>query len=302
MALEPASSSPVSPKEFHIFGNGISFSISPVIHNAGFKHDSLPYTYDIRESPDMSGVASLIEAPNFGGASITMPHKLQAERYCDRQTDTARLIGAINTLIVEHDEAQQDKRAITGDNTDWSGLTSLVEAYANKTGKKLKRGLVIGAGGASRAALYAMHRAGLQSLYIHNRTIDKAKLVRDTFASVMDVTVLSCLEHLPEVPDVIIGTVPADQTAQSQFDGIFINKTLTGSSGGGLCIEMSYKPRLTPLIMAARQQEGWETITGIQVLLAQAFDQYRLWTGREAPREVMIKAVEAHEAKLSKLS
>ena len=297
-AVDHDTTSPASPKEFHIFGNGISFSVSPVIHNAGFKHDGLPYAYDIRESPDMVGVASLIQAPDFGGASITMPHKLQAERYCDWQTDTVRAIGASNTLVV-NDDVRQGKRTITGDNTDWSGLASLIEAFAKRTERKLKTGLVIGAGGASRAALYALHRASLQSLYVQNRTAAKAEVVREAYAPVFDVRVLSRLEDLPETSDAIIGTVPADKTVQSQFDGIFSTQA---AAAAGLRIEMSYKPRLTPLIMAARKQDGWETITGIEVLLAQAFDQYRLWTGRDAPREAIIKVVEAHEARLSKLS
>lgn len=278
-------------KEFHIFGNGISFSVSPIIHNAGFKHDALPYSYDIRQSPNMDGVAALIHADNFGGASITMPHKLQAEKYCDEQTDTAQAIGAINTLIVDHSTG---KRVVRGDNTDWSGLASLIEDYAKSTRRALTTGLVIGAGGASRAALYAMHRAGLNRIFVHNRTRAKAEEVRQTFAPTFAVTILDDLSSLPEKPDVIIGTIPADTTTEAQFQDIFGQQ--------GLCIEMSYKPRITPLLICAQRHEGWTTITGIEVLLAQAFDQYRLWTGREPPREAMIRAVEVHEAKMAKLS
>jgi shikimate-5-dehydrogenase len=282
-------SSHSSSKTFHIFGNGISFSISPIIHNAGFRHDGLPYTYDIRESPNMDGVASLIEADSFGGASITMPHKLQAGKYCHEQTDTARAIGAINTLVVKQ---ASGKRTITGDNTDWSGLASLIEKYAAQTQTTLETGLVIGAGGASRAALYAMHRAGLKTLYVQNRTLSKAESLRDAFAPIFDVKVLPSLSDLTVRPDVVIGTVPADTTVESQFDNVFGQR--------GVCIEMSYKPRVTPLLVSARKHEGWHTVTGIEVLLAQAFDQYRLWTDREAPREAMIHAVEIHEAELSK--
>ncbi|KAH8176138.1 shikimate dehydrogenase substrate binding domain-containing protein [Sarocladium implicatum] len=279
-------------KKYHIFGNGISFSVSPIIHNAGFKHDGIPHFYDIRQSTDIDGVAPLIQDESFGGASVTMPHKLQVEKYCDEQTEDARAIGAVNTLVVRREGG---KRIVKGDNTDWSGLASLIADYAKtRGGDTLKTGLVIGAGGASRAALYAMHRAGLQNLYVQNRTKSKAEEVRATFAPLFRVTVLDDLNSLPELPDVIIGTVPADTTVESQFANIFGQR--------GLCIEMSYKPRVTPLLIAARRHEEWATITGIEVLLAQAFDQYRIWTGREAPKEAMINAVEAHEAKMAKLS
>lgn len=274
-----------TPRQFHIFGNGISFSISPTIHNAGFRHHELPYQYDIRESTNIDDVAHLIASDDFGGASVTMPHKLQVHKYCNRQTETARTIGAINTLIVE---GNGKDRTITGDNTDWSGLHSIITSYKKRSSQSLDAGLVIGAGGASRAALYAMYRAGVPSIYLYNRTLSKAEAVRESFKELFPVIVLSSLQDLPQHPSVVIGTVPADTTTEEQFARLFGPK--------GLCIDMSYKPRQTPLLTMAQRHPQWETITGVQVLLAQAFDQYRLWTGREPPMRPIVDAVIAHEA------
>jgi shikimate-5-dehydrogenase len=273
------------PKRFHIFGNGISFSISPTIHNAGFKHHGLPHTYDIRESPDIDGVGHLITSEDFGGASVTMPHKLQVHKFCHQQTETGKLIGAINTLVVRGDG---DNRVIIGDNTDWSGLYSIMSSYKKRRGRSLETGLVIGAGGASRAALYAMHHTGVQNILLWNRTPSVAESVKKAFAGVFDITILPRLEDVTQQPDVLIGTIPADVTTHQQFHGIF-------GKSKGLCIDMAYKPRETPLLRVAKSKEGWETITGVQVLLAQGFDQYRLWTGLEAPRHVIVDAVVAHE-------
>ncbi|KAL1862763.1 hypothetical protein VTK73DRAFT_6662 [Phialemonium thermophilum] len=273
-------------KLFHIFGNGISFSISPTIHNAGFQYDGLPFKYDIRESPSIDDVAYLIKSDTFGGASVTMPHKLQVHKYCDRLTDTAKAIGAVNTLIVS---CEDDKRIITGDNTDWSGLERIVTEYKTRTKHTLQAGLVIGAGGASRAALYALYHAGVQHIYLVNRTIATAEEIRESFKDRFVITVLPSLDNLPVNPDVIIGTIPADKTNRDQFSDIF-------GTSGGLCIDMSYKPRQTPLLTAAQTHPGWETVTGIQVLLSQAFDQYRLWTRKEPPTKVMEEAVQRHEA------
>ena len=271
-------------KNFHIFGCGISFSISPIIHNAGFQHYSLPHTYDIRESTSIDDVAGLIESPAFGGGSVTMPHKLHVHKFCNEQTDTARLIGAVNTLVVRGSGSQ---RSITGDNTDWSGLHSIIEHYSAGTNQKLRVGLVIGAGGAARAALYAMYRSGLEQIYVVNRTAVVAEKVKADFASVFKVKVLPTLQDLPSLPDVIIGTVPADTTTEDQFTSLF------GSQG--LCIDMSYKPRQTPLLITAQRHSNWTTVTGLEVLLAQAYDQFRLWTGQEAPKEKMQEAVRLHE-------
>ncbi|RMX91565.1 hypothetical protein D0867_14913 [Hortaea werneckii] len=229
-------------KEFYIFGNGISFSISPTIHNAGFKHDKLPFRYQIRASPGIDEVAHLIEREDFGGASVTMPHKLQVHRFCQQQSKTAMAIGAINTLVVS---GQGPNRVITGDNTDWSGLHSIIDHYKSSTGRLAKTGLVLGAGGASRAALYAMHQGGLKDIYLVNRTKAVAEAVRQQFSDYFKITVLDSAKDMPRDYDVVIGTVPAHVTADEQFEGIF--------RGHGLCIDMSYKPRQIPLLAVAQR-------------------------------------------------
>ncbi|KAJ5243385.1 uncharacterized protein N7469_001712 [Penicillium citrinum] len=276
-------------KCFHIFGSGISFSISPVIHNAGFWHYNLPYTYDIRESESIDDVVELIHDKQLGGASVTMPHKLHVHKFCTEQTETAQLIGAINTLVIKN---TSEGRRVLGDNTDWSGLYSIITDYSKSKSHPPTTGLVIGAGGASRAALYAMHKAGIQSIYLVNRTASVADKVKEDFKRTFDITILSSLRDLPQMPDVIIGTVPATATSEEQFGSLF------GSSG--LCIEMAYKPRQTPLLTVAQRHEGWKTVTGLEVLLAQGYDQFRLWTGLEPPKEEMAKAVADHERQQAK--
>ncbi|VUC26022.1 unnamed protein product [Clonostachys rosea] len=271
-------------KQFHIFGSGISFSMSPTIHNAAFKHHQLPHFYDIRESPGIDGVAHLIQDGRFGGASVTMPHKLQVHKYCDEITETAESIGAINTLVVK---SKDGKRFIMGDNTDWSGLYNIMRNHIDKTGRKPETGLVIGAGGASRAALYSLYRAQVKDIYLVNRTQSKAEGVQEAFKSLFTIKVIQSLEDLPMKPDIIVGTIPADTTTEARFANIF--------GAQGLCIEMAYKPRITPLLKMAQRHPGWETVTGVEVLLSQAFDQYLSWTNKEAPKEIMLDAVMAHE-------
>ncbi|KAJ5337725.1 hypothetical protein N7452_004453 [Penicillium brevicompactum] len=281
-----ASTNVYPPKSFHIFGKGIAFSVSPTIHNAGFEHYGLPYNYTIRESDSIDEVASLISDERFGGASVTMPHKLQVHKFCDKQTKTAQLIGAINTLIVE---GSGEQRTVTGDNTDWSGLYSIVVSHFRQKEQQPNVGLVIGAGGASRAALYSMHQAGIKKIFLVNRTLATAEKVKHDFSQAFDIKVIARLEDLSDSPDVIIGTVPADTTSESQFSSLF--------GPQGLCVDMSYKPRQTPLLTAAQKHQGWDTVTGVEVLLAQAFDQFRLWTKLEPPREVMAEAIAALDKK-----
>lgn len=284
-----SSKATVAPKDFHIFGNKISHSISPTIHNAGFHHYGLPYIYDIRESESLDDFAGLIADERFGGSSVTMPHKLQVHKFCTKQTETARLIGAINTLITK---GSGDKRSIIGDNTDWSGLHSIITSYA-ASAEQPKIGLVIGAGGASRAALYAMHRAGCEAILLVNRTLANAEKVKEDFRAAFEINVLPSLKDLPQKPDVIIGTVPAEATNEDQFASIFGTR--------GLCIDMAYKPRQTPLLSVAQKHKDWHTVTGVEVLLEQAYAQFRLWTDREPPKAQMIEAVALQEREKAKL-
>jgi pentafunctional AROM polypeptide len=305
------------PKNFYIFGRTLSASISPTIHNTAFQHHTLPYTYSIHESESMDDVVHLIrDNPTFGGASVTMPHKLQAYKVCDRLTETAKVIGAVNTLVVSEDESgegkEKNKRVIIGDNTDWSGLYAILGRYfaaadtapatTTTTPEQASPhtlapegtiGLVIGAGGASRAALYAMYRAGVSTIYLINRTRATAEKVQADFHALFPIHIVANLGDLPRPPDVVIGTVPAETTSEGQFASLFRSGTGNGEDThqNGLCIDMSYKPAQTPLLNAAKASSGWVTVDGVEVLLAQGFEQYRLWTGREAPKERVIQAV-----------
>jgi shikimate-5-dehydrogenase len=280
-------------KNFYIFGQGISFSMSPTIHIAGFRHYGLPHTYEIHQTQTVDELSPLVSSPEFGGASVTMPHKLAIGKFCFSITEHARVIGAVNTLIREDEMSTRLK----GDNTDWTGLVEILQQKSKDLSVVRETGLVIGAGGASRAALYAMYQLGLRIIYLFNRTKSRAEEIARDFAPLFEITVLDHLEDLsnhPNIaPDVIIGTIPADRTNIDLFPTDLFSKH------HGICIDMSYKPRQTPLLAAALQSgRGWATVTGIEVLLEQAFDQFKLWTGEEAPKAVMQEALTARDRQL----
>lgn len=277
-----------SPKNYHIFGNGISQSLSPLLHNTAFKHYGLPHRYTLQESGAIEDVESFMQHADFGGASVTMPHKLAVHKYCHDQSDSAKLIGAINTLVVTGSAMHDGRRlpTLSGHNTDWSGLYSIVDTHTAPKGPIDGRvGLVIGAGGAARAALYALYQAKVQRIYIWNRTIEKARKIQQDFADVFHVSIVDNLSQPPESIDIIIGTIPAEATEEGWFENLFKNRDT------GVCIEMSYKPRVTPLISMAKRQGSWFVADGVEVLLQQAFAQFTLWTAMPAPQDVMRNAV-----------
>jgi len=284
---------PVDVMHFYIFGQGISFSVSPTIHLAGFHYYNLPHTYEIHQTKTVNELHSLISSPSFGGASVTMPHKLAIGKFCSTLTEHSRVIGAVNTLIRE----DMTTSRLKGDNTDWTGLAKILQQKSKDLSKLPKTGLVIGAGGASRAALYAMYQTGLKNIYLFNRTKSRAENIARDFAYLFRITVLDHLEDLSNkkfvAPDVLIGTIPAENTTTDFFPAALFTKPQ------GICIDMSYKPRQTPLLVAAiRLGRDWATVTGIEVLLEQGFDQFKLWTGKEAPKAVMREAVAARDGQI----
>lgn len=280
-------------KRFYIFGQGISHSVSPTIHLTGFRYYNLPHTYEIYQTKTVDRLSSVISSPDFGGASVTMPHKLAIGKFCATMTEHARVIGAVNTLIRE----DMTTTRVRGDNTDWTGLVEILKNKSKDRSNSLETGLVIGAGGASRAALYAMHQTGMKNIYLFNRTKSRAEDIARDFAYLFHIIVLDNFEDLSNeklvAPDVLIGTIPAEHTNIDLFPATLFTKPQ------GICIDMSYKPRQTPLLAAAmRSGRDWATATGIEVLLEQGFDQFKLWTGEEAPKAVMLEAVAARDRQL----
>jgi shikimate-5-dehydrogenase len=295
-AIQPSAAglaSEVQPKSFYIFGQGISFSMSPVIHGAAFKYNSLPYTYEILQTQTVDELSDLISSPDFGGASVTMPHKLSIGKFCSSVSSHAQIIGAINTLIVSSPNPETNKRSVRGDNTDWSGLVACLKSKGGKVVENATTALVIGAGGASRAALYALYKLRIKHIFLVNRTRSVAEKIAAHYSSVFQITVLSTLAELSEaqVPDVIIGTIPADKTSIEYFPRSIFGKER------GVCIDMAYKPRETPLLKAGAEFKGWVTVTGVEVLLEQAFDQSQLWLGLPAPKDFMTRELERADAK-----
>lgn len=223
-----------------------------------------------------------------------MPHKLEISKFCDTITDDAQRIGAVNTLIPTHDPVSK-RRKIVGENTDWSGLVQCLNVKGAGIVVNAKTGLVIGAGGASRAALYALHKSGIQNIYLMNRTRATADKIAADYAPIFKITVLSTLSEVGRTeesrPDIIIGTIPADKTSVEDFP-----LSLFGREKG-VCVDMAYKPRQTPLLKAAGKVKGWNTVTGVEVLLEQAFVQSEMWLELPAPRKYMNEELDKEDAR-----
>jgi pentafunctional AROM polypeptide len=269
----------IQPKQFYLFGTPISASRSPALHNTLFRQTGLPHNYSRFETDVATEVKSIIRSPDFGGASVTIPLKLDIIPLLDDITDAAKFIGAVNTIIPTSSGPDSPTRLV-GENTDWLGMThSLICArYTTVSSGPPGSGLVIGAGGTARAAIYALQSLSHSPIYIVSRTPSKLEAMISTFPkefNIIPLTSIAAAEAIEDVPRVAIGTIPADKPIEGNMREILamiLRHPKTDLSKQRTLLEMAYKPAQTALMLMAKDA-GWVAIPGLEVLSAQGWFQ-----------------------------
>ncbi|KZZ93202.1 Pentafunctional AroM protein [Ascosphaera apis ARSEF 7405] len=283
----------IKTKRFAVAGKPIMASRSPALHNAMFERLGLPHLYGIFETDDVNNLKEFIHAEDFGGASITIPLKLDIMPLLDEIAPEAEVIGAVNTIVPVSTGAGSKPRLV-GRNTDWSGMVTCLRKggafTASDSSDSRQSGLVIGGGGTARAAIYALHQMGYAPIYVVGRTQSKVDDMIKSFPASYDIRSLQDAEKAEALPTVAIGTVPAnspiDPTMREILCSIFTSaqaqdaeKRKAGEHPRKrILLEMAYKPAVTALMQLARDAD-WETISGLQALVAQGVYQYEYWTG-----------------------
>lgn len=274
----------IPTKKFWIFGSPIAQSPSPRLHNKLFEETGLPHVYGRYETIDADSIREIIRAPDFGGASVTIPLKQDVRSLLDGVGPEVEAIGALNTIVpqVTVDETTgEEVTRLIGRNTDYLGMILILQnAGALATGSAL----VVGGGGTSRAAIYALKEMGFGPIYLLGRNPTKMAALQSDFPASFNLHVLSNpeeAEKLEITPRVAIGTIPADrpidpairETLCSVFETVKKDKTMVNR----VLLEMAYKPPVTALIQLA-QDAGWNTVNGLEVLVGQGVHQFEYWT------------------------
>ena len=282
-------------RRFYLFGNPIAHSMSPTLHNTAFEALGLPHAYELFDTETVGEeIKAALASPDFGGASVTIPFKLDVMPLMDHLSPEAEAIGAVNTIVPKR--KSDGSLTLYGDNTDWIGIQQCVRASLTRSILKTDAALVIGAGGTSRAAIYALHKLGFKSIYLFNRTRQSAQALVNAFPDA-NVVIIDELGTWPEggaPPLVVISTVPASATTTdpSVANALFLPSSIFATHFQGVVVDMAYKPAETPLLaLAANAAKGWQSVRGVQVLLEQGFMQFYLWTGRRCPRRVVSERV-----------
>jgi len=271
----------IEPKQFFLFGKPISASRSPEMHNALFKATGLPHHYGLYETGSADDLEEVIRADGFGGASVTIPLKLEILQSLDEVSEDARTIGAVNTVIadVSRNSSLGGGKYLMGRNTDWKGMTQVL-GRAGAQHAPGQSALIVGGGGTARAAIYALHQMGYAPLYLVGRSPEKVRALAGTFPKTHDLQVLSSssdVAALQASPCVAIGTIPAERPIENTLQ-VLLAKLFrfspTDPQHKPILLEMAYKPSVTPLMELAAQA-GWATIPGLEVLAGQGFYQVR---------------------------
>ncbi|RDB26638.1 Pentafunctional AROM polypeptide [Hypsizygus marmoreus] len=281
-------------RQFYLFGNPIAHSMSPTLHNTGFEVLGLPHKYELLETDQVGEeTKAAISAPDFGGASVTIPYKLDIIPLLDELSPAAEAIGAVNTIIPQPTSTDGSRRKLYGDNSDWLGIRDSIRAHVSAP---ILSALVIGAGGTARAAIYALRALNAQVIYLHNRTASKAQDLARAFPDAR-IQVLNAIDEWPagiSPPSVIVSTVPATALTLAPKGGIFplSKKLFEYHNGPAVVVDMAYKPAETPLLKLAKEVgENWTTVPGLEVLLEQGYVQFEKWTGRKCPKGVVAARV-----------
>jgi shikimate dehydrogenase len=257
-------------KIFGILGRPVAHSLSPVMHNAAFRHLGVNAVYVAFPVTDIRKAVAGLRGLGIGGVSVTIPFKVEIIPLLDELDSRAAEIGAVNTVV------NREGRLI-GYNTDWLGAVTALTAKISLQGRHV---LILGAGGASRAIAYGIINTGGRVSLTDIDTARAAALVRDLGAAAIPP---EALETCPA--SILVNATPVGMTPE--VDGIPINPDLLGRFE--VVMDIVYQPLQTRLLREA-QARGAATIDGLQMLINQAKVQFELWTGREAPAEVMDRA------------
>ncbi|KAL7756831.1 hypothetical protein ACKLNR_013824 [Fusarium oxysporum f. sp. zingiberi] len=274
-------------KRLYIAGAPAGSSIGPPVQNYIAKQLQKPWNMQFLESKTIQNVIDTFRSPDFAGGLVTMPWKQSIIPYLDEADELVALTGACNLVYLT------TNGQLKGTNVDWVGIK--IPLLAARPQQGATYGMIYGAGGASRAALYALAvELGMDTIYIINRDDaeveeflkDASKYRNLVKCNIKHVKSVQEAETLP-IPPYIISTVPdVEAKTPGELEARSILRTfLSRDNSNGVLLDMCYHPRVTRNIQMAKTY-GWTAVEGIEAVGTQFRAQWKLWAGLDLPEEV----------------
>jgi len=266
-----------------VMGWPISHSKSPVLHGYWLDHYKVDGAYiPMAVAPDhLARAVAGLRAMGFKGSNVTVPHKQAVMALCDTVAEDARKIGAVNTLVID------DDGHVTGSNTDHAGFIGNLHLSDPSWNPAAGPAMVLGAGGAARAVLYGLIRAGAPKIRLANRTMERAEALAADFAPHVEVVPFA------EAGDALEGCVLLANTTSLGMQGQPpLDLRLDALPKSALVTDIVYAPLVTPLLDQAMRR-GNRTVDGLGMLLHQAVPGFEAWFGirpavTQALREIVL--------------
>lgn len=249
-----------------VIGYPIRQSKSPIIHRYWMQKYKIEGTHEAVEiNPDNfeKGIKRLVEE-GYRGFNVTVPHKERIIPLCSDIDDTARTIGAVNTVTIEDGK-------LYGSNTDAYGFIQNLQNSAGDLDKDRKV-IVLGAGGAARAVVYALKKDGFTNVVITNRTKTRADALAKEFS--IDVCPWDDRELELQNTGLLVNTTSLGMVGEPELE-----IDLSNLSQDAIVYDIVYKPLMTNLLKNAKNNQN-QIVTGIGMLLYQAVPAFEKWTGR----------------------
>ncbi|KAF4947576.1 hypothetical protein FGADI_10307 [Fusarium gaditjirri] len=276
-------------RTLHLVGIGVGHSIAPPMHNHISQSLGLPWTFYATECATLDELMDLARKDTTAGLVVTMPYKNAIIPRLDALDDLAATIGACNNVYRDW----EDPKKLRGTNTDWRGIKGCLLEKGDQAGVPVlnKPALIVGAGGASRAAVYALSSHFQSSIiYVLNRDDQEViDLMRDS----QKLSPVPTIIHVKageaqklETPYYVVGTVPDFEPQTPDELAVRANlEQFLSRPEKGVLLDMCFKPRRTRMIKLA-EQKGWPTVEGTHIIGYQIEEQWRLWAGEERVKKL----------------
>ncbi len=263
-----------------VAGWPVAHSRSPMIHRHWLSELGLSGSYERFAVPpgEFAQFAARIGREGLVGSNVTAPHKEAAFAACDRLTPVAEALGAVNTLWRENE-------LLWGDNTDVEGFLANMDDRAAGWAAQASSAVVIGAGGAARAIVYAVLSRGFQRVAIVNRTQARAVAVARQFGRAAAASPWSALAKELSEADLVVNASALGMVGRAALD-----IELLELPENAVVADIVYSPLRTPLVDAARAR-GLRAVEGLGMLLHQAAPAFARWFGRRPDVTLALRAL-----------